>query len=435
MAGDMGESTNQSLFTLTFDQTPRGFTFGLDLDETQAPPPGTVRPSSPDDGHWFWIDDTNPDPAMRNHFMWVRGGDGEPMFYNSFLRGVFKSQDSNGTIGHVKAAIAAGWDISSKMYLYEPLSKTFKTYGPTYQFNGNGHPDTANATLGGHSVADLNGWTQDGGNSVFPSVWTASSSMSRNAAYDRKTNTLWRFYDFGSPALASFNFTTKVVRIFNLSTWVSDETGLTYYTKEGTPSSPADVIADGTKPAFGFYNAGSGRHSTPFQFNWEHKATWIDDADGKLYVVAADTGYLWCFETRGENVGTHDGWKLPYYPVGQRVPLVGCYPEMDGLNAYPPVRSPQDVRMNSFLVPFKGGLLWWSSSHHDHGVMGHPLYAFWRALGDKGAWTVVTMPKELNANSFSLKSRLADNDEVVMISTAGNSIGLGGMWPFFWKLT
>lgn len=445
-AGDLGSSTCGSMATLAFSGTGESdFLFTETLNETTNPPSGKVRPSSPDDGHWFLVPDTSPWVAGRGKFVFMRAGDGEPMFYNAYLRTKYVTliggvSSSNGTQAQVAAALADGWDIQSKLYLFDPATTSYEPLGATLTADFS----TCAAGVGGslssagmtYAVTNTNGWTQDNGSTFFPSVWTASSASSRNGAFDTSTGVLWRFYSTGSPSLASFNFVTKVVKFHSLARWLSPETGRNYYTSGAGPSSDADIVADGAKPRFGNLDSGSGLYITPLGLEWEHKATWIDERDGKLYVVNPVTGYLWCFETRATATDGGDGWLLPFYPVGSRIPFNGVFPPQNARDAYPPTADPgKDSRMQQFLVPYKGGLLFWGSALHDSGTFGYPRYAFWRRLGFTGDWTVVSMPQEFAANTFSVVSKAHDNSEVVLLSGGGNYLDTQGPWPFFWRLT
>lgn len=436
-AGDFGSSTDQSLATLQFSGSgPGDYLFSEVLNETTLPASGKVRPSSPDDGYWFYVPTDSAWVAARGKFVWQRGGDGEPMFYNMYLRSLYGSPDSNGTIAQVEAAIADGWDLASKYYLFDQATTSFTPLGAIYTFN----PATAVAppsSAGATYTVNLNGWTQDNGSTYFPSVWSAPSAASRNGAFDSTMGKVWRFYNTGSLSLASFDFHNKAIKFHSLAAWVSPETGRTYHTGGAMPASEGDVLADGTKEKFGYYDADSSHYIAPLLVEWEHKATWLDERDGKLYVVAPNTGYLWCVETRATPTDSGNGWVLPFYPVGKRIPFNGVYPAMNARNTYPPVPDSmyKDVRMQQFLVPFKGGLLFWGSVLHDSGTFGYPRYAFWRRLGYTGDWSVVTMPSEFAANSFSVNSRSYDNSEVVLLSGGYNYLDQPGIWPFFWRLT
>lgn len=437
MAGDFGMSTCQSMATLVWDGTARGYTFTEILDETTNPPAGKVRPSSPDDSYWFYVPTDSAWVEGRGKFVFVRGGDGEPMFYNAELRKKYGSSSGDGTITQVQNALNDGWSIGDKLYLFDQATATFTVVGPTKSFDTSActPPSAAGST---YPVANYNGWTQDNGSTYWPDVWTAASAVSRNGAFDPTTGCLWRFCNFGSQALTKFDFVNKKVTVFNISSWVSPETSRTIFLDGLHPALESDVIADGSKPMFCWNDVGAGRYRTFGEFSWEHKATWLNPADGKLYVVSPGTGYLWCFETRGTYTNSGDGWKLPFYPVGNRIPLNGAYPALRSFNVYPPVRdaSVADVRMNSFMVPFKGGLLWWSSLHHDSGTSGEPHYAFWRRLGYTGDWSVVTMPQEFAANSLAAKNAYSfDNDEVLAISQAYTDIETRQFYRYFWRLT
>lgn len=95
-----------------------------------------------------------------------------------------------------------------------------------------------------------------------------------------------------------------------------------------------------------------------------------------------------------------------------------------------------DVSMNSFLAPYKGGLLWWSSAHHDQGAFGRPYYCFWRRLGYTGPWTVVNVPREFAANAFAFRTAAHDNDEIIM--ACGGGMGADNIpqarQKYFWRL-
>jgi hypothetical protein len=433
-AGDFGMSTCQSMCTLEFDGTARGYTFTEVLDEDDNAPSGKVRPASPDDGYWCYVPMDSAYTAGRGKFIWVRGGDGEPMFYNGVLKGKYGSADSNGTIAQVTSALADGWDLASKLYLHDPTTVTFTPLGATHSFDTSGctPPSAAGATF---PVLSYDGWTQDNGSTFWPDVWTASSSASRNGFFDPTTGCLWRFYTGGG--LGRFDLVNKTVKMFNVSNWVSPETGRTIFLDGLNPTGEADVIADGTKEKFCWYDSGAGRYRTFGEFRWEHKATWIDTATGYLYVVSPGTGYLWYFDTRGTHTNTGgNGWVLPFGVVGERVPLNGTYPTMNSRTTWPPTVYNGDQKMNSLLVPFKGGLLYISCNHHDSGVSGEPHYAFWRRLGYTGPWSSITMPREFAANSGAAKDPYdIDNDECLLISQAYTDIDTRQFYRYFWRLS
>lgn len=441
-AGDMGSSTCGSLATLEFSGTAEDdFLFTETLDEETLPAVGKYRPSSPDDGHWFYVPTDSAWVAARGKFVWMRGGDGEPMFYNAYLRTLYSASDSNGTQGQVASALADRWDIASKFYLFDPATTSFTLLGATKTADYT----TCSAGVGSglssagmtYPVSNYNGWTQDNGSTYFPDAWTASSASSRNGAFDSTTGVVWRFYNTGSLSLASFDFVNSEITFYSLARWLSPDTSRNYFTSGAAPAADgSDIVSDGSKPRFGNYDSGSDRYITPLAMEWEHKATWLDERDGKLYAVSPVTGYLWCFETRATPTDSGNGWVIPFYPVGNRIPFVGVFPPRNARDAYPSTSDPgKDTRMQQFLVPFKGGLLFWGSTLHDSGTFGYPRYAFWRRLGYEGDWTVVSMPQEFAANSFSVVSKTYDNGEVVLLSGGGNYLDTPGPWPFFWRLT
>jgi PKD repeat protein len=416
-AGDFGMSTCQSMCTLQFDGTARGYTFTEIADETTNPPSGKFRPASPDDGHWFRVPDDSAWVTGRGKFVWMRGGDGEPMFYNAELKrkyGPMTNEEAfSSSTPMYAAAVADGWDILSKFYVCDP-SVDAKAW------------DKINGT----------GWTQDNGSTFWPNVWTASSSSSRNGFFDPTTGCLWRFYNMGSIALARFDFVNQTVKMFNISSWVSPETGRTIFLDGLMPNSISDVIADGAKPNFCWYDSANSRYRTFGEFSWEHKAVWIDPVTGYLYIVSPGTGYLWRFDTRGAHVDSGNGWTLPFGPVGDRVPLNGTYPTLNSRTVWPPVIYNGDPKMNSLLMPFKGGLLYISCNHHDSGVSGEPHYAFWRRIGYTGPWSVITTPSELACNSGAAKlSYDINNDECLLISQAFTDNDQRQFYRYFWKLT
>lgn len=411
-AGDFGFSTCQSMCTLQFDDTPRGYTFTEILDETSNAPPGKKRPASPDDGHWFHVPADSAWVEARDRFVWMRGGDGEPMFYNVELMKKYGVRDAfNPTPEQLQRAQNDGWDITSKFYVFDPGARSFD------------------------AIAGA-GWTQDNGGIFWPDVWTASSAASRNGYFDPVTGCLWRFYNFGSQALGCFDFVNRKVTLFNVSSWISNETGRRIFLDGLPPPDESLLEADGDKARFCWFDSGAQRHRTYGEFSWEHKATWLDPADGKLYVVSPGTGYLWVFDTRGRRTQGSDGWQLPFAPAGDRVPLVGTYPPLRSLNSWPPAVYNGDVRMNSLLFPFKGGLLYLSCNHHDSGVSGEPHYAFWRRLGNTGPWSVVTMPLEFAANAGAARFAYSrDNNEILAISQAFTDISNRQFYRYFWRLS
>lgn len=416
-AGDMGESFNSSMGRLKLENTPRGYSFNEVLSETQAAPAGLKRPVSPDDGAWYYTGASNQNPAFADKFIYARGGDGASFSSNVFTRrkyapfaenrSAWDSGTDTGSPGAVAAMKADGWSLD-KILIFDPRRGGFEeTNTAAWPFN-------------------------DGGENLnHPSLLGAAAC--RNGAWDPTTNTLFRFVDYNNTmTLVAYRFESQTVHLWKVNIWVDprDPTGRRWYLDDQGP---------GTEPVennFGFYaRNGDQRWHSSAANAWEHKAIWLNPANGHLYVVSPYTGYLWCYETRGTEYVSPAGRTIPFYPVGLRIPLVGCYPTTNALDHYPPISAGRDARMNSFMAPFKGGLLWWGSSHHDDGTFGHPRYAFWRRLGYEGAWSVVTMPKELAANSFSPVKWTADNDKLLMISCAGTSREVLAEWPYFWMLS
>lgn len=400
-AGDISHSYSQSMASLVFDGTGRGYTFAEVLDELTPAPVGKVRPSATDDGFWFYVPTDSAWVAGRGKLVYQKGGEGV---------GVRSSQPMQGAYATDAAAYADRWNIAGRYFVWDYTAP------------------------GGFDVIDgSGGWTQDNGGIIYPDVWTKGVGTSRMGAFDPTTGCVWRFYD--AHILVRFDFQNQTVKVFNLSAWVSPDTGRTIHMDGVKPTSIGQVVSDGAKDQFCWYDSGATRWRTFGDFHWEHKASWIDPATGYLYVVSPGTGYLWRYDTRGTHTLTGDGWRLNFEPVGKRIPLVGCYPPLNSRGVWPPVVFNGEVTMNSRLFPFKGGLLWLSSNHHSSGDCGEPYYAFWRRLGYTGDWSVVTMPKEFAANTGAAKSVYsADNDEIMMISQVGTDIDRQ-FYKYFWKLT
>ena len=436
--GDLGGTYNPSMARLVFDSSARGYTFTELLNETQPAPlhPTTgvrqKRPASPDDGAWFYCSPANLDPNLRDRFIYARGGQGLNFASNPTTRGAYADRVPAGTKRDqwnagievpegVAAMRADGWTMD-RLVIYNPVTNGFE------------ETDVAN-------------WPHDAGGSPWPHPVTLSADSARQGAFDESNNCLYRFTNFyGSLGLVRYDMTRRTVKSWNVSSWIDRDgrrgpVGRRWFCDGMEPTT--ETVVDG----FGWFDAGAGRWRTSAANSWEHKAVWLDERDGKLYCVSPQTGYLWCYETRGaeslvNDANAGDGRTIPFYPVGRRIPLVGCYPALKSQAQWPPVRWDQpgargnaDCSMNSYLAPFKGGLLWWGGSHHDQGAFGHPRYCFWRRLDDTGPWTVVTTPLEFAANAFSVKSRSINNDEIVLLAGGGNNIGTQGPWPFFWRLT
>jgi hypothetical protein len=435
-AGDAGASFTQSTAKLKLnDGTTRGYTFTQLLDETSGiPQTGAAaaagykhRPYSPDDGAWVYLGANNNNPELADKFLWARGGDGAGFSSNTYTRPVYRAFAENkanwdggndtGSPGAVARMKAEGWT-GDKFLLFDVAFNAFKET----------------------NTAD---WAYDSGGEPLQHPTLQGSAASRNGVWDPTTNTLWRFVDYNNTlTLCSYDFDNRRVRLFKVNVWV-DDTGRTWFTDGTQPEQNSNLLTVNGLPEFGWFDSGAGRHRTAAANPWSHKELWLDRRDGKIYIVSASTGYLWCFETRGpvtRSVG--GGNTIPFYPVGQRIQLTGTYPATDSREYYPPrkyfeagFRVGADTRMNSFIAPFKGGLLWWSSCHHEGGTFGRPLYAFWRRLGYTGEWTVVTLPTEFVANSLAPESLNIDNPAILAISAAGNPYDTPTVWPWFWRIS
>lgn len=414
-AGDFGESFCHSMGALKFDGSARGYTFSEVLSELADPPAGTKRPASPDDGAWMYLGSGNSNPALADKFLFARGGDGVGVLSNVFIRAKFGGREDDPVA--IANARAKGWD-NDKLMLFDPRTKTFSSLGA----------ETWAQVAGGNPV-------YDGGH--MGSKDNFSSWRTRCGTFDPSTNTLFRFVDQQGLYLTAWNLDTRTITIWQTAAWKDPATGRTWYGGGPRPMTVSEVTEDG----FGFYNAGQDRYYTDLELHWEHKAVWINPADGKLYCVAPRSGVLWCFETRTPATTADGKASVKFYPVGQRIPVpASVYVGMTSLKTYPPVRvandSSADARMNSHLLPFKGGLLWLSNLTHLGGVAGEPLYAFWRRLGDNGAWAVVTMPQEYAANAPAAKDPGSiDNNEILAISQAYTDIDSRQFYRYFWRIT
>jgi hypothetical protein len=414
-AGDFGESFCHSMGRLEFDDTARGYNFTEVLSELADPPAGTKRPASPDDGHWSYLGTGNGNPALADKFLYARGGDGTSVLSNIYIRRKYGGNENDPA--QVAAARAAGWD-TDKLMLFDPVSRTFSSLGA----------DTWTQVTGGNPVYDSGHM----GDKLAFSSW-----RTRCGAFDPSTNTLFRFVDQGALYLTAWNLDRRTITIYQTSDWTDPATGRRWFSGGPRPQRTSDVTADG----FGFFDAGQNRYYTDLELHWEHKAMWIDPSTGKLYCVAPKSGVLWCFETRSPRTTGDGKASVVFYPVGERIPVpASAYVGMTSLNTYPPVRvtndSAADARMNSFLLPFKGGLLWLSSLNYLGGVAGQPLFAFWRRLDYTGAWSVVTMPQEFAANAPA--ARTPDsifNEEILAISQAYTDLDDRPYYRYFWRIT
>lgn len=426
--GDMGISFNATMSTLEIeDGTPRGYTFTQILNEIE--PTADKRPVAPDDGAWFYSSSANPNVAFRDRFIYCRGGDGIGWNGNLFQRTAYAPFATDPTAWNggspdagAQAAMEADGFTMDRLLVFNPDTTSFSELRP-----------------------DL--WPFDKGDASVNHPALIAANTARGAAFDVTTNCVFRFTNYSNSMwLVKYDLTNETIKGWNVSSWWDNDglfgtAGRRWFLDGATP--PADTPAG----AFGHYSTGDERWHSAAAHAWEHKAYWIDETDGKLYVVSPQTGYLWCYETRGTESGFGsggDGPTIPFYPVGERVPLVGCYPPMDSETLYPPVPAGTggstnngSIYMNSYMVPFKGGILWWSSNHFDGGSFGHARHAFWRALGDAGKWTPVSFPQDLTAQSFSCKSLHRDNDEVILLHGGGtpHAYGYGEDSNYFWRLT
>lgn len=448
-AGDCGISFTQSRAKCKLnDGTARGYTFTELMAETNAVPqalntalPGYAegywhRPIAPDDGFFVYCGATNSNPELVDKFIWVRGGDGAGFSSNVATRPVYAPYADNPT----------NWNGGSDTGSPSAIAK----------MRADGWTDTRfllfDATYNAFKEVDTAVWAYDSGGEPLQHPSTMGSAASRCGAWDPVRNTLWRFVDYGNTlTLCGYNFDTQTVKLLKVNVWVDPNNGDSFsnlwFCGQEQPYSPADEAAiidlPGVGPKFGWYDASAGRRRTAAGHQWAHKEMWLNPADGKLYIVSPCTGYLWCYETRGPVTTSRGGGNtIPFYPLPNRIPLVGTYPTTDSREFYPPKkpweagwRVGADTKMNSFLAPFKGGLLWWSSVHHEGGTFGRPLYAFWRRLGYVGDWTVVTMPREFAANAFAPESLAANNSALMCISSAGTHDDLPGPRRYFWRIT
>ena len=398
--GDIQHSYSQSMASLVFDGTGRGYTFAQVLDELTPAPVGKVRPSATDDGAFYYVPTDSAWVAGRGKLVYQRGGEGLSVRSSGPMQGAYATDAD---------AYADRWNATGRYYIWDQ-----------------------NDPAGFDVIDGMAGWTQDNGGMIYPDVLTRGVGTSRMGTFDPTTGCVWRFYD--SATLAMIDMQNKAIKVFNLETWTSPDTGRMIFLDGYQPTSEAQVVSDGPREKFCWYDTVAARWRTFGDFHWEHKAVWIDPATGYLYVVSPATGYLWRFDTRGTHTNTGNGWRLNFGPFGKRIPLVGCYPPLNSRGVWPPVVYNGEVKMNSRLFPFKGGLLWLSSNHHSGGDTGEPYYAFWRRLGSTGDWSVVTTPKEFVANTGAAKNIYsADNDEIMMISQVGTDIDRQ-FYKYFWKL-
>jgi hypothetical protein len=370
MAGDIISSFVQSTYTLSV--SPDGsYTFAQELDELTPAPVGYVRPASPDDGAWAYCGAGNSNPALADKFIWARGGDGIGLRSNVFMQGAYAND---------AAALADRW-VMSKFVIYDPTNKRF-------------------------TDVDISTWpvSQGAGTRSHPATWPAAAA--RNGVFDRTTNCFFRFCADG---LVRFDFNNNTIRIWTVAWWNHPTISGRRIRMDATmPAVGTAIEPDPDYPGLYYWDAGANRYRTMASFQWEHQALWLDEATGDLYVVAPGTGYLWKFQTRGaESTETDGTLTIPYGPVGQGMPLAGQYPG-----------SWYTVGMSSYLVPFKGGLLWMQDT--PNGNSGTARWAFWRRLGYMGAWTPITLPTDWACNTFAAKDQHdINNDEFIGVGAYG----------------
>lgn len=377
MAGDISKSFTQSMYTLSV--SPSAYNFAHELDETTPAPVGYVRPATTDDGAWAYCGAGNSNPALADKFIWMRGGDGAGYRSNVLMQTAYAND---------AAVIADRWTLK-KGYVYDPVNHRFTDAG-------------------------IEDWPVDKGGLIFPHPKDWPSAFCRNGAFDKTTNTFFRFGGPGHAVLTAYNFDTRRIRIWNTGSWYHPTSRIRIFMDATYPSAGAATEPDAAYPGLYWFDASTRRYRSQGEFWQEHQAVWVDEMDGKLYVVSVGTGYLWCFETRGTEVdaGGANGLNIPFYPVGKRLPLTRHYEN----------RQRGVGTMGSYLVPFKGGLFWTTDT--PSGNSGAARYCYWRRLGYAGDWTPITLPADWAANSFGAKSTGIDNAEVLAIGAfqmAGNA--------------
>jgi hypothetical protein len=389
IGGDVGASFTQSMASVSVNATTHSFR--EELDELTPAPMGYVRPGCPDDGAWAYSPAGNANTAIAGRFIFFRGGDGIGVNDSLYMRARYPNSAD---------AIADRWSIA-KCLVYDPINKRFND------------PNVATWTL-------VQGSRLTGGDLLaHPATWAAAAS--RNGAWDASTNTMFRFAKAptGSVVLQAWRFDTQQVRIYMANFSVID--GVTVDLRGGSEFTVGSTIHPSKK---WWYLDGTGTAKSTLGPEWEHQNVWVNPADGKLYIVSPVTGLLWCFETRGAETDTADGLQIPFYAVGERIPFQDRQFLTPGGNSAP---GGGDVRMQSCLVPFKGGLFYWCNQ--PGGSNGVAQYAFWRRLGHTGAWTPITLPQEWACNGVAPKFNLIDNNEFFAIGSGGGA-GVDSPWFF-----
>jgi peptidoglycan hydrolase-like protein with peptidoglycan-binding domain len=362
MAGDVVNSFIQSMYSLEVDESD--YSFRTELNETAPPTSGYVRPVSTDDGAWAYTGENNASSTFADKFIWMRGGDGLGYRSNQYMAAAYPND---------AAVIADGWTIK-KAYVYDPDTKRFTDAG-------------------------VESWPVDKGTDPIAHPGTWASAAARNGVFDKTTNTFFRFTE---DRLVAFNFDTQRIRIWSMSWWERSSTTRVRM-DEYIPPASTPMVDDSVYPDLYWWDPDASRYRTYGNFRWEHQALWLDEETGHLYVVSPGTGYLWRFETRGPETVTSEGsLAIPFYPVGKRIPITDRYPG-----------ATWSIKMGSYLVPFKGGLLYTTDT--PSGNSGTAQYAYWRRLDYAGEWTPITLPVDWAANSFGVKSTGIDNDEILGI--------------------
>jgi hypothetical protein len=362
--------------------SPTSYAITQELDELTPAPTGYVRPASTDDGFWAYCGQNNGNATLADKFLYARGGDGTGIRSNPHMRTAYATDAAAISDRWVAATTSLDDAHNVRLCVYDPANKRF-------------------------SALNTRQWPLDRGAATYPPhPDTLSSSATRTGAFDATTNTLFRFANVGnSPYLYAYQLNTQRIRVWAINLYQVN--GKTIYLDETQPQSESQMTEEN---GLAWYDSGAGRYRTHGMFHWEHQAVWLNENDGKLYVVSPGTGFLWCFETRGTEMTRGDGLlTIPFYPVGNRVPLRGHYP------------SPGDVTMHAYLVPFKGGLFWTIDSFG--GNDGCARYGFWRRLGYTGDWTPITLPVDWACNSVAAKSRSINNDEILAISSVSGLMG------------
>ncbi len=428
MAGDHGESFTAAMGRLTFDATPRGYTFNEQLTETEPMPPGLYRPIAPDDGAWAYCGAANPNAALRGKFIWARGGDGAGFSSNVYTRAAYQPYARKNPAGWASGADDGSDDAIAKMQADGWTASKFVVYDPA-----------TNAGKGSFQPVDTTVWPCAKGNWPVTHPSLMGSAACRNGCFDQATNTFFRFVDYNSSlALAAYNFDAQTVRLWAVNLWTHPVNRRDYFL-DGQPPPAASMLVD---DGFGWFDPASGRWHSGAATAWEHKAVWVDKADGKLYCVSPQTGYLWCYETRGQELsrGSDGALTIQFGPVGTRIPITGPVP--DAADAVLPLPSAGVQRRSPHeqlrFAAIRGGLLYWSSGTVMNGVSGVPAYCFWRRLGFAGPWSPVTLPHEFYANACGAKSLSADNDEILALERAYTSLEWSGTEPgplYFHRIT